>query len=121
MKHNPKAAAADLSFHLSGAAETWYYSLGPSIRDDFSKVEAFLERFANSDLEWHLRQKLSSRKQEENENLDSYGFISNTCQRLGVSDTDKMHYFVQGLREHIKRDVLMQKKTCGAALVTRVT
>ena len=110
-KHDSKAAAADLSFHLSGAVETWYYSLDPSIQDDFSKVEeAFLERFANSDLEWRLRQKLSSRKQEENENLDSYvDFISNTCQRLGVSDTDKMHFFVQGLTEDIKRDVLMQK------------
>ena len=110
-KHDSKAAAADLSFHLSGAAETWYYSLDPSIRDDFNKVEeAFLEHFANSDLEWRLQQKLSSRKQEENENLDSYvDFISNTCQWLGVSDTDKMHFFVQGLREDIKRDMLMQK------------
>ena len=68
-----------------------------------------MKRFADSDLEWRLRQKLSSRKQAENETLDNYvDFISNTCHRLGVSDTDKMHYFVQGLRENVKRDVLMQ-------------
>ena len=77
--------------------------------------EAKLEKFPgyksqDSDLEWRLQQNLSSRKQGENKSLDSYvDFVSSTCQRLGVSEKDKMHYFVQGLREDIKRDVLMQK------------
>ena len=110
-KSDPKAAAADLSFHLAGPAETWYYSLDPSVRDNYDALKAaLLKRFSNQDLEWRLRQKLSSRKQGESESLDTYvDFLSNTCQRLGVSDQDKMHYFVQGLREDIKRDVLMQK------------
>ena len=53
---------------------------------------------------------LSARKQGAGESLDSFiEFINSTCQRLGVSDGDKIHYFVQGLRDDIKREVLMHK------------
>ena len=106
-----KAAAADLSFHLAGPAETWYYALDQAVREAFNALKAaLLKRFSNPDLEWRLRQKLSSRKQGETEPLDSYvDFLSATCQRLGISDQDKMHYFVQGLREEIKHEVIMHK------------
>ena len=108
-KSDPKAA--DLSFHLARPAETWYYSLDPLVRDDYAALTvALFKQFSNQDLEWRLRQKLSSRKEGESESLDTYvDFLRNTCERLGVSDQDKMYYFVQGLREDIKQDVLMQK------------
>ena len=108
-KSDPKAA--ELSFHLAGPAETWYYSLDPSVRDDYAALTAALfKRFSNQDLEWRLRQKLSSRKEGESESLDTYvDFLRNTCERLGVSDQDKMYYSIQGLREDIKQDVPMQK------------
>ena len=76
-----QAAAADLSFYLSGPAEIWYFSLPAEVREDITKLrDALLNRFSNSDFEWRLRQDLSSRKQDENESLDSYvDFVSSTC------------------------------------------
>ncbi|XP_078361540.1 uncharacterized protein LOC144645887 [Oculina patagonica] len=110
---SPEAKAADLASHLIGPAETWYFSLDRFIRNDFdSLVRALRQRFSSDDFKWRLRQSLSSRKQGPNESLDSYiEFINSTCQRLGVMQPDQMHYFVQGLRDDIKREVLMHKPT----------
>ena len=107
---DPKTAAADFTFHLAGPAESWYYSLDESVRIDIkASREALLKRFCNPHLEWRLLQQLSSRRQDEKESLDSYvDFITSTCQRLHISDSDKLHYFVQGLHEDIKRAVLMK-------------
>ena len=108
---SPEAKAADLASHLTGPAETWYFSLDRLTRSDYeSLVEALCARFSSDDFKWRLRQMLSARKQGAGESLDSFiEFINSTCQRLGVSDGDKMHYFVQGLRDDIKREVLMHK------------
>lgn len=98
------AKAGDLASHLTGPAETWYFSLDRLTRDDYEALEdALRERFSSDDLKWRLRQSLSSHKHGSNESLDSYLEYS-TCQRLGLSGHDKMHYFVQGLRDDIKRD-----------------
>ena len=53
---------------------------------------------------------MSSRKQGAKESLDSYiEFINSTCQRLGVSKADQLHFFEQGLKDDIKQEVLMYK------------
>ena len=106
-----EAKAADLASHLKGPAETWYFFLDRPTRNDFDDlVNALKRRFSSDDFKWRLRQSLSSRKQGLNESLDSYiEFINSTCQRLGVPEHDQMHYFVQGLRDDIKREVLMHK------------
>ena len=53
---------------------------------------------------------MSARKQGAKESLDSYiEFINSTCQKLGVSKEDQLHFFVNGLRDEIKREVLMHK------------
>ena len=103
--------AADLASHLSGPAETYYFSLEPHMRRDFEALtDALKNRFSSDDFKWRLRQSLSSRKQGPKESLDSYiEFINSTCQRLGVSKADQLHFFVDGLREEIKREVLMHK------------
>ena len=68
------------------------------------------ERYSSDDFKWRLRQQLSSRKQGAKESLDSYiKFINTTCQRVGVSKADQLHFFVQGLKDDIKREILMHK------------
>lgn len=111
VRYSSEAKAADLASHLTGPAETWYFSLDRVTQGDYeSLVEALCARFSSNDFKWRLRQMLSARKQGAGESIDSYiEFINSTCQRLGVSDGDKMHYFVQGLRDDIKREVLMHK------------
>ena len=103
--------AADLASHLSGPAETYYFSLEPHMRRDFDALtNALKNRFSSDDFKWRLRQSLSSRKQGPKESLVSYiEFINSTCQRLGVSKADQLHFFVDGLRDEIKREVLMHK------------
>ena len=47
---------------------------------------------------WLLRQQLSARKQQETESLANYAAdIRRLCKRLGLSDSEGMHYFIQGL------------------------
>ena len=113
VKLSSEAKAADLASYLKGTAETWYFSLDRLTRGDFDTlVNALRQRFSSNDFKWRLRQSLSSRKQGPNESLHSYiEFINSTCQRLGVPQQDQMHYFVQGLRDDIKREVLMNKPT----------
>ena len=108
---DPCSKAADLANHLSGPAETFYFSLDEDVRSNYDKlVDALRERYSSDDFKWRLRQQLSSRKQGAKESLDSYiEFINTTCQRLGVSKADQLHFFVQGLKDDIKREILMHK------------
>ena len=108
---DPCSKAADLANHLSGPAETFYFSLDEDVRSNYDKlVDALRERYSSDDFKWRLRQQLSSRKQGAKESLDSYiEFINTTCQRLGVSKADQLHFFVQGLKDNIKREILMHK------------
>ena len=110
-RHDSASMAADLASHLSGPAETFYFSLAPETRRDFDELTAELKnRFSSEDVKWRLRQSLSARKQGAKESLDSYiEFINSTCQKLGVSKEDQLHFFVNGLHDEIKREVLMHK------------
>lgn len=84
-RHDSASMAADLASHLSGPAETFYFSLAPEIRRDFDELTAELKnRFSSEDVKWRLRQSLSGRKQGAKESLDSYiEFINSTCQKIG--------------------------------------
>ena len=108
---DPCSKAADLANHLSGPAETFYFSLDEDVCSNYDKlVDALRERYSSDDFKWRLRQQLSSRKQGAKESLDSYiEFINTTCQRLGVSKADQLHFFVQGLKDDIKREILMHE------------
>ena len=103
--------AANLACHLTGLAETFYFSLEPDTRKNFDLLSTALkERFFSDGLKWRLRQSLISRQQGLHESLDSYiEFIDTTCRRLGVSKEDQFYYFVNGLRAEIKREVLMRQ------------
>ena len=103
--------AANLACHLTGLAETFYFSLEPETRQNFDPlIKALKERFFSDDLKWRLRQSLISRQQGPHESLDSdIEFIDTTCRRLGVSREDQFYYFDNGLRADIKREVLMHQ------------
>ena len=106
---NPSSKAADLANHLAGPAETFYFSLDEETRCVYDKlVDTLRERYSSDDFKWRLRQQLSSRKQSAKESLDFYiEFINCTCQRLGVSKDDQLHFFVQGLKDGIKLEILI--------------
>ena len=104
--------AANLAFHLTGLAETFYFSLEPETRKNFNLLsKALKERFFSDDLKWRLRQSLISRQQGLHECLDSYiKFIASTyCQRLGASKEDEFYYFINGLCAKTKHEVLMRQ------------
>ena len=103
--------AANLACHLTGLAETFYFSLELEKRKNFDPlITALKERFFSDDLKWRLRQSLISKQQGLHESLDIYiEFIDTTCRRLGVSREDQFYYFDNGLRADIKREVLMHQ------------
>ena len=103
--------AANLACHLTGLAETFYFSLKPETRKNFDPlIKALKERFFSDDLKWRLRQSLISRQQGPHESLDSdIEFIDTTCRRLGVSREDQFYSFDNRLRADIKREVLMHQ------------
>ena len=103
--------AANLACHLTGLAETFYFSLEPETRKNFDLLsKALKERFFSDDLKWRLRQSLISRQRGLHESLDSYiKFIASTCRRLGVSKEDQFYYFITRLCTKNKREVLVRQ------------
>ena len=103
--------AANLTCHLTGLAETFYFSLEPETRKNFDLLsKALKERFFSDDLKWRLRQSLISRQRGLHESLDSYiKFIASTCRRLGVSKEDQFYYFINRLCTKNKREVLVRQ------------
>ena len=103
--------AANLACHLTGLAETFYFSLEPETRKNFDLLsKALKERFFSDDLKWRLRQSLISRQRGLHESLDSYiKFIASTCRRLGVSKEDQFNYFINRLCAKNKREVLVRQ------------
>ena len=103
--------AANLACHLTGLAETFYFSLELETRKKFDLLsKALKEQFFSDDLKWRLRQSLISKQQGLHESLHIYiEFIDTTCRWLGVSREDQFYYIVNGLRADIKREVLMHQ------------
>ena len=103
--------AANLACHLTGLAETFYFSLEPETRKNFDLLSKALKgRFFSDDLKWRLRQSLISRQRGLHESLDSYiKFIASTCRRLGVSKEDQFYYFINRLCTKNKREVLVRQ------------
>ena len=63
-----------------------------------------------------MHQKLSARKQNETESLANYAAeIWPLGKRLSLSDSEDMHYFIQGLHPDLKSHVLGQPKTLAEA------
>lgn len=107
---SPEAQAAELACHLIGPAETWYCSLPPEqIKDVESLKVALRKRFLSDGLKWQWRQQLAGKRQASSEDIEDYiQSIGHLCLLLGLSDNQKLHYFVMGLNDTIKKDVLLK-------------
>ena len=66
---------------------------------------------------WLLRQQLSAGKQQETESFGNYAAdIRRLCKPLALSDSEGMHYFIQGLHADLKSHVILgQPKTLAEA------
>lgn len=68
------------------------------------------ERFFNDKQSWITWQAVTSRKQGELEQLDTYVTeLTNNFRRLNITDAEKINYFLQGLRSEIRKTVLMKQ------------
>ena len=106
-----------LPLYLQGNAGSWYASLNTSFESCDALINALKEQFSNPASLWLLHQQLSSRKQNETESLANYAAeIRRLCKRLGLSDNEGMHYFIQGLHPDLKGHVILgQPKTLAEA------
>ena len=86
-------------------------SIPETSKDSYKKLrEAMNNRFASENNKCRQRQALSSLRQDPAESLEHYiESINFRCHQLDVKGTDKMRYFVQGLRPEIKEEVLMRQ------------
>ena len=79
-------------------------------------MKALKEQFSNPASIWLLRQQLSARKQNETSLANYAAEIRRLCKRLGLSDIEGMHYFIQGFHPDLKGHViLLQPKTLAEA------
>ena len=97
-------------FFLRGVAQTWYYSLADDVRDNFLDLEkAFIFRFLSYEYRFRLREELELKRQGISESLQDYiDFIEERAQLLEIDDETKLFVFANGLRNDIKRVVLMK-------------
>ena len=104
-------AQAELVTSLAGPAEDFYYSLPIDRKATYVDLrDSLRERFANDNQSWIIWQAVSTRQQGEKESLDTYlSDLTNKFRRLIISDTEKMRYFVQGLRPEIRETVLLRQ------------
>ena len=106
-----------LPLYLQGNAGSWYASLNTSFDSYDDLTKALKEQFSNPASIWLLRQQLSARKQNETKSLANYAAeIRRLCKRLSLSDSECMHYFIQGLHPDLKSHVILgQPKTLAEA------
>jgi len=100
-------------FFLPGVAQTRYYSLADDVRDNFLDLKkAFIFRFLSYEYRFRLREELELKRQGISESLHHYiDFIEERAQLvqlLEIDDETKLFVFANGLRDYIKRVVLMK-------------
>lgn len=97
--------------YLSGIAQAWFLSLREDQQKDLTQIQAaFKERFASGPQNWIISQQLSTRKQVQGERINDYSAdITRLCKRLKLSDADSIHYFIQGLQQHIQSYVTLAR------------
>ena len=110
---DPVTQARELALNLTGQAETWYYGLDPTERDNLETLTTELKkRFSSADMKWMLRTELYNCKQKPFESIDAYiENIAKYSQGLELSDQERLHAFIQGLRADIQQEVLLRSPT----------
>ena len=103
-------AARIFAFFLRGLAQTFYYSLPDKVRDNVLDLEkVFNSRFLSYEYRFRLREELELKRQGISGSLQDYiDFIDERTQLLEIDDETKLFVFANGLRDDIKRVVLMK-------------
>jgi hypothetical protein len=98
-----------LPLYLQGNASSWYACFDSETFKSYNDLAtAPKAHFTNPATISLWRQQLSARKQEGHESLSNYSSdIRHLCKRLGLTDLDVVHYFIQGLRPDLKSHVIL--------------
>ena len=99
-----------LKKQLQDGAARWLQRQNADTVNNFQLLKAALEqkyRPQPAQL-FKLRQKLTTRKQQSSESVTNYAEdVGHMCFKLGIDDDSQiLHYFIQGLQEGIKKQVL---------------
>ena len=104
-----KEAAIQMQLHLTGPASTWIRTM---VKDTVKAkwdtlLSAFKERWVNQDPLLLTEQKLLARKLQPGESLEEYyAAILDFAQKLGRTPDEMAAYFVGGLPDVVKENVL---------------
>ena len=110
-------ALTELVLHLGGPDKDFYSDLTP-IEDTLKNVKRIMiEHYSSKDHGYGSQEYLLNRWQAPSETLDHYStdFCTKFC-RLGLSNKEKMIYFLQGLHPEIRQLMYMKEpKTFAGA------
>ena len=98
-----------LPLYLQGNTSSWYASFDLQTFKSYNDLlDALKTHFTNPASVWLWRQQLSARKQGEHEPLCSYASdIRHLCKRVGPTELEIMHHFIQGLKPELKSHVIL--------------
>ena len=106
-----ESALTELVLHLAGPAKDFYSDLTPDEKDTLEHVKRIMiEHYSSKDHGYGQREYLLNRRQAPSETLDHY--LTDICtkfRRLGLTNKEKMTYFLQGLRPDIRQLVYMKE------------
>ena len=106
-----EGALTELVLHLAGPAKDFYSDLTPDEKDTLENVKRIMiEHYSSKDHGYGQREYLLNRRQAPSETLDHY--LTDICtkfRRLGLTNKEKMTYFLQGLRPEIRQLVYMKE------------
>ena len=114
-----EGALTELVLHLAGPAKDFYSDLTPDEKDTLENVKRIMiEHYSSKDHGYEQREYLLNRRQAPSETLDHY--LTDICtkfHRLGLTNKEKMTYFLQGLRPEIRQLVYMKEPKTFAEAV----
>ena len=106
-----ESALTELVLHLAGPAKDFYSDLTSDEKDTLENVKRIMiEHYSSKDHGYGQREYLLNRQQAPSESLDHY--LTDICskfRRLGLTNKEKMAYFLQGLRPEIRQLVYMKE------------
>ena len=106
-----ESALTELILHLAGPAKDFYSDLTSEEKDTLENVKRIMiEHYSSKDHGYGQREYLLNRRQAPSETLDHY--LTDLCtkfRRLGLTNKEKMTYFLQGLRPEIRQLVYMKE------------
>ena len=106
-----ESALTELILHLAGPAKDFYSDLTSEEKDTLDNVKRIMiEHYSSKDHGYGQREYLLNRRQAPSETRDHY--LTDLCtkfRRLGLTNKEKMTYFLQGLRPEIRQLVYMKE------------